>query len=365
RFKARYGLGPGALPAGEPSGRCQGALPYYLSEYGPENVFNVQETGLLYQLLPQNAFAVQGEACSVGTPNGERVTVAVGASMDGSEKLPLLVVGRSKSPRCFRNARSPPVDYEANGTAWMTSGVFERWMRKLDERFQARQQRVVICVGSLPVHPEVKNLKAVTLVFVPPDSSSCVAMKEGVIRSLKVQYRRCLIQRLVGCLEGNKEFTLTLLDAIEMLHLCWRRVTPEAIVKSFVEAGFKLETKEDGEDTEAESDSDLIARAQAAGVEFPEGFSLEEYAALDDGLATCEMPTNNERAYAEEGAAEQAGTSVDDEDEDEGDPVLGAEQCAPSKTDALGALDTLRRFLTTQNTDDSFHDSLDDLENYI
>ncbi|XP_062430738.1 tigger transposable element-derived protein 4 [Rhea pennata] len=372
RFKSRYGLVFRAQPGGAAAAAAadaltlwyQNVLPCYLNDYQPENVFNVKETGLLYQMLPSNTFSFKGETCSVGKVSQERVTVVVGSNMDGSEKLPLLVVGKDRSPHCFKDVKSLPVDYEANEMAWMTSEVFEQWVHKLDERFQAQQRRVVIFVDPLPAHSEVKNLKAIELAFFPPDASSCIAMKQGVIRSLKVKYRHCLITRFVDCVVGNKEFTLTLLDAVEMLHLCWRKVAPETIVKSYKEAGFKLETEEDGDkDTEVESDFDLIAHALAAGVEFPEGLSLEEYAASDDGLATCDMPANNERIFqgAQKSTSDKAGTFVDDE----GDGCLAAEQPLPSKNEALNALDTLRRFLRNQDVNNSLHNSLADLEDFI
>ncbi|KFO84398.1 Tigger transposable element-derived protein 4, partial [Buceros rhinoceros silvestris] len=337
----------------------QNVLPYYLNDYQLKNVFYVQETGLLYQMLPHNTFAFKGETCSVGKVSKERITVGAGTNMDGSEKLPLLVIGKNKSPCFFKDVTSLPVDYEANDTALMTSEVFEQWMHKLDGRFQAQQRQVVVLVDAHPAHTEVKNLKSVKLVFSPPGS------KQGLIRSLKVRYRHCLIKRFVDCVEGNKEFMLTLLDAIEMLYLCWREVTPETIVKGSSEAGFKLETEANGNNAEVESDFDLNARAQAAGVEFPGSLSLEEYAALDDGLVTYEMPANNVRMCTNENVSDKAGTSVDREDEDEGDQFQGAEQPLPSKNEALNALDTLRLFLRSQDTSDSLHDSLADLENFI
>ncbi|NXE18629.1 TIGD4 protein, partial [Ardeotis kori] len=372
RFKSRYGLVFRAQPVeaaatttvAAPTLWYQNVLPY-LSDYQPRNIFYIQETGLLYQMLPHNTFAFKGETCSVGKTSKERITIVVGTNMDGSEKLPLLIIGKNKSPCTFKDVKLLPVDYEANDMAWMTSGVFEQWVHKLDDRFQAQQRPVVILVDSLPAHTEVKNLKSVKLVFSPPDSSSCIATKQGVIKSLKIKYRCCLIKRFVNCVEGNKEFMLTLLDAIEMLHLCWRKITPETIVKSYNEAGFKLETKANGNDTEVESDFDVIAHAQAAGVEFPEGLSLEEYAALDDSLVTCEMPTNNERMSDKESTSDKAGTFVGDEDEDEGEQFQGAEQSLPSKNEALSALDTLRKFLRSQDMNDSLHDSLADLENFI
>ncbi|NWU70485.1 TIGD4 protein, partial [Pterocles burchelli] len=372
RFKSRYGLvfraqpveAAAATTVDAPTLWDQNVLPY-VKDYEPKNVFCIQETGLLYQMFPHNTFAFEWETRSVAKLSKERITIAVGTNMDGSEKLPLLVIGENKSQHCFKDLKLLPVDYEANDMAWMTSEVFERWMHKLDAIFQAQQRQIVILVDSLPAHTEVKNLKSVKLVFFPPDSSSCIATNKGVIRSLKVKYRCCLIKRFVDCIGGNKEFTLTLLDIIEMLHLCWRKITQETIVKSYSEAGFKIETKANGNDTEVESDFDLIAHAQAAGVEFPEGLSLEEYAALDDGLVTCEMSTNNERMCAKESTSDKAGTFVDEEEKEEGDRFQGAEQPLPTKNEALSALDTLQKFLRSQDTNDSLHDSLADLENFI
>ncbi|XP_062493500.1 tigger transposable element-derived protein 4 [Pezoporus occidentalis] len=372
RFKSRYGLVFRAQPAEAAATTTvdastlwyQNVLPYYLNEYQPKNVFYIQETGLLYQMLPHNTFAFKGETCSVGELSKERITVVVGTNMDGSEKLPLLIIGKNKSPHFSKDVESLPVDYVGNDMAWMTSEVFEQWMHKLDDKFQAQQRRVVILVDSLPAHTEVNNLKSIKLMFFPPDPSSCTTVKQRVIRSLKVKYRHCLIKRFVDCIEGNEEFMLLLRDAIEMLYLCWREVMPETIVKHYKEAGFKLETKANGDDTEAETDFNLLAHAQAAGVEFPEGLSLEEYAALDDGLVTYEMPTNNKGVGAKESESDKAGTFVCNEDEDE-DQFQGAEQPLPSKSEAMNALDTLRKFLRSQDTDDSLHDSLADLENFI
>ncbi|XP_063277400.1 tigger transposable element-derived protein 4-like [Prinia subflava] len=348
RFKSRYGLVFRAQPVeaaatstvGAPTLWYQNVFLYYVNYYQPKNVFYIQETGLFYQMLPHNTFAFKGETCPVGKQSKGSITVVVGTNMDGSEKLPLLIIGRSKSPRSFKDVKSLPVDYEANDRVCMTSGLFEQWMHKLDNRFQGQQCQVVIVVDSLPAHTEVKNLKSVKLVFFPPDSSSYIAMKERTIISLKVKYKHCLIKRFVDCVESNKEFMLILLDEIEMLYLCWREVTPETIVKSYNGATFKLETETNDNHNEVESDFDLIAHARTSAVEFPEGLSLEEYAALGDGLITYEVPTNNERMCAKESASDKTETFVGDEDKD-GDRLQGAKQLLPSKNEALNALDTL------------------------
>ncbi|KAH3740027.1 hypothetical protein DPMN_046722 [Dreissena polymorpha] len=57
----------------------------------------------------------------------------VAANMDGSDKLPLLVLGKSKAPICFKNVKSLPVRYASIKRAWMTSSVFQEWVHKLDD----------------------------------------------------------------------------------------------------------------------------------------------------------------------------------------------------------------------------------------
>lgn len=372
RFKSRYGLVFRAQPVEatavsvDPSAVWhQNVLPYYLNDYHPKNVFNIKETGLLYRMLPTNTFAFKGETCSIGQLCKDRITLVVGTNMDGSEKLPLLVIGKNKTPHCFKGIKSLPVCYEANRMAWMTSDVFERWMRKLDEKFQAQQRKVVIFVDSFPSHPEVKNLKSIELAFFPSClSSKFIAMKQGVIKSLKIKYRHCLIKKFLSSVEGSKEFTFSLLDAVDTLHLCWRAVTSETIVKSYEEAGFKSQ-KEESDRTNAETDTslDLVAHAQAAGVEFPEGLSIEEYAALDDDLETCEAAPKGDSEWPEENKSEETGFYTSDEEDDGGS--LGTELPLPSKTEAITALETLKNFLRSQDMSDELHNSLADLEIFI
>ena len=43
--------------------------------------------------------------------------------MSGTEKLPLLVIGKSAKPRAFKN-KELPVSYKSNKKAWMTGRIF-------------------------------------------------------------------------------------------------------------------------------------------------------------------------------------------------------------------------------------------------
>ncbi|KAK8774944.1 hypothetical protein V5799_010522 [Amblyomma americanum] len=56
------------------------------------------------------------------------------------EKLPLLVIGKSKNPRSFKGTKSLPVWYEANSKAWITQQLFEGYVRKLDPKFECYKE---------------------------------------------------------------------------------------------------------------------------------------------------------------------------------------------------------------------------------
>lgn len=95
-------------------------LPALLSEYEEKDVFNLDETALFFKMMPNKTLAVKTDSCFGGKASKERLTILLGANMDGSEKLPLLAIGKSANPRSFKNVRRLPIEYSNNKKAWMT-----------------------------------------------------------------------------------------------------------------------------------------------------------------------------------------------------------------------------------------------------
>ncbi|KAE9543694.1 hypothetical protein AGLY_002090 [Aphis glycines] len=91
-------------------------LPSLLKEYDSNDIFNADEFGLFFKCTPDRIMTFKGDSCHGGKKSKERVTVMVGANMTGTEKLKLLVIRKSKQPRCFKkkNVVSLPVTYAYN-----------------------------------------------------------------------------------------------------------------------------------------------------------------------------------------------------------------------------------------------------------
>ena len=77
-----------------------------IAQYDPENVYNMDETGLFFRLLPKNILLMPLE--DVRSVRGkkslkERLTLVVCAYATGTHKIPCTVIGKSKFPACIKN----------------------------------------------------------------------------------------------------------------------------------------------------------------------------------------------------------------------------------------------------------------------
>jgi len=63
-------------------------LPKIIDGYQPKDMFNVDETGLFYNLQLSMTLTYKGDSCHRRTKSKMRVTVLLGCNADGTEKLP-------------------------------------------------------------------------------------------------------------------------------------------------------------------------------------------------------------------------------------------------------------------------------------
>lgn len=161
--------------------------------YNPEDIFNADELELFHILTLDKTLKFKGEKCTGGKLSKTRITVMVAANMTGSCRKKLLVIEKSRKPRCFKNINSLPVTYESNNKSWMTSEIFERWLRTWDAELKLKKRKILLLVDNCPAHCSVDSLKFIKLVFSPPNVTSVLQpMDQGVIKSLKTHYRKLL-----------------------------------------------------------------------------------------------------------------------------------------------------------------------------
>ena len=92
---------------------CKKYPKFCMNFHMTENIFNADETTFFKCLLTKMQ-AFKGDKCFGGKKSRQRITVLLCASMADEVKVKMLVIGRSKSPRCFKTIKSLEVKYESN-----------------------------------------------------------------------------------------------------------------------------------------------------------------------------------------------------------------------------------------------------------
>ena len=214
------------------------------------------------------------------------------------EKLPLLVIGRSENPRCFKHVKTLPVSYKANRKSWMTSVLFEEWLRVIDAMMKQQKRKIVMILDNCPAHPAVKGLHNTELIFLPPNSTSITQpMDGGVIRAFKQSYRKKLLIKRLAAFEAGQEFSFNLLDSLFLLRHSWDCVTPSLIANCFRHCGFGS-MDEPGEneplfEEEIVEVSNIFERMRIL-FQIPCAIEFPDYVRVDDELEVSNLLTDQQ-----------------------------------------------------------------------
>ena len=209
----------------------------------PEQLYNADETALYWRMMPNKTLAGASETAAPGHKKvKDRVSLLACSNATGSHKLPLLLIGKSQNPRCFKhvNLDNLPVLYRAQQHTWMTSTIFTDWFKgvfvpKVKSHLLSKNlpMKAILLIDNCPAHPPDLAVEipdgAIECRFLPPNTTSHLQpMDQGPLETMKRNYRRFLIQKLVSedttttLTEAIKK--LTLKDTIFMIDRAWRAV---------------------------------------------------------------------------------------------------------------------------------------------
>ena len=245
RFRQRHGIVHRTI-RGEGRGVDQAVVDDFratvparlLEEFRPEDIFNMDETGLSYLAQSTKTLTFRDDS-AIGTKQPKnRLTVVPCANMTGTEKRQLLVIGRYLRPRCFKNAILP-CKYDANARAWMTSDVFRDWCLQWDRQLSRRGRRIALLLDNAPGHPAL-TLDNIKLVYLPPNTTSHTQpLDQGIIANFKSHYRHIFtLNHLCPAMKADKPLDFDVLKALDVCVQAWSRVTPRTIARCFRRAGF-------------------------------------------------------------------------------------------------------------------------------
>jgi len=213
--------------------------------YCEEQIYNCDETGLCYKMLPSKTLAVANDPHKhEGFKKlKERVALLFAVNRTGSHKLKPLCIGHSKSPRCFHhvNLNALPMDYRSSKNAWMTSAIFDEWFFKVPNvrrhlRMQKVEEKAVLLLDNCAAHPPGDQLVTadgkIRVLYLPKNTTSKIQpLDQGIISAFKAHYRREMVKAMIDSSLGVSGFlkTLNMKEVIYMSATAWAAVSPATI----------------------------------------------------------------------------------------------------------------------------------------
>ena len=169
-------------------------MPELLQHYPPRDMYNADKKGFYFRAVPDGTLSFSTDRLSGRKKAKERVTVLVCANMDGSDKRPLLVIGKSKMPRCFRNIARLLTFYMSSTNVCMTSMLFSKWLLDLNHNMVKENRYIALIVDNCSAHSKSSDeLSNVKIIFSSQMLLSVIQPCDmGIIRNLKALYRKSM-----------------------------------------------------------------------------------------------------------------------------------------------------------------------------
>ncbi|XP_061680365.1 tigger transposable element-derived protein 1-like [Syngnathoides biaculeatus] len=224
KFQKRYGLKSVALfddasSADDDAARryTEEEFPNLISEGGylPEQVFNMDKTGLFWKRMPSRTFLFKDEVKRPGfKPHKDRVTVIMCGNAAGFMLTPGLIY-KAKNPRALKtkNKALLPVYWMHNPKACMTKALTLEWFF----RCFVPQVRLYLAEKGLPFkvlllmdcaggHATDLQYDGVQIEFLPLNTSPLIQpMDQGVIRAFKALYTCYTMEGLITAVDDDDE----------------------------------------------------------------------------------------------------------------------------------------------------------------
>lgn len=339
RFKSRHGISFKCM-SGESASvddtvvddwKMQ-SLPAILAGFEPRDIFNADESGLFYKMRLGKAYGFSGDPCHGGKRSKERISVLFCCNMDGTEKSKLLLIGKSKRPLCLRGVHVP-VDWESNGSAWMTKDIFNKWLLNFDSKMAMQKRKVLLFLDNCSSHMKIPVLQATKVPYFPPGTTSkSQPIDQGIVHSVKTRYRTRLTERLLYDMQQKRESVIDLRFAVQVLSAVWEQVEARVIKNCFRKAGLALE---DGSELDhVVEDADQPDPGMWAAAEEASGQQdFSAYVNADSELVSTEEITDDEIV-----AQVTNVPAVHEPDEDE----EGGEEIATHKVTTAEALEHIQ-----------------------
>lgn len=331
RFKNRYGIRQlnvcGEKLSADPDAVAVFKTEFedYTQGYTKDQIYNADETGVNFKMLPTKSLASSKETSAPGHKmQKERITVLLASNASGTHRLPPMCIGKSKKPRALKDvARNAlPVFYRAQKSSWMSCELFAEWFSDQFvpkvEKFLTEKglpKKAILLIDNAPTHPCELKSGDIVVRFLPPNVTSLIQpLDQGVIATFKRHYRGLFLRTILQDSDMQNKNMNEALKAVNMKHViywcaqAWDNVKAETLQRCWS----KLYDGLEGDDSENfENLTEMVKRIP--GCEDMDTCEVDEWVVADDSQEITDQEIVETVLQSNADAIEE--TEVDDVDD--------------------------------------------------
>ncbi|KAF0710887.1 hypothetical protein As57867_005436, partial [Aphanomyces stellatus] len=135
--------------------------------------------------------------------NKKRITVALTTNAAGTDMIEPLFIGTAIRPRCFggQTPRDLGFDYYASKKGWMTSNIFNSYLKHEDDKMAQEERKFLMLVDNAPphlVHADT-HLRNVSVKMLPKNTTAHLLPQDaGITASFKAKVKQRQLQNALG-----------------------------------------------------------------------------------------------------------------------------------------------------------------------
>lgn len=222
-----------------------------------DQLYNADESGLFFKILPNYTLVHSKETSATGHKVAkDRITFMPCANASGSNKLPMLMIGKSKKPRAFKNIQLP-LQYDASKNAWMTRNIFQSWfhesfvpnVRQYSEKAGIEPKALLLLDNCTAHHFEDELCSddgRINVIFLPPNVTPILQpMDQHIIQTIKLKYREKLHQEIsFSSIDSAVHLkSINLKDVAFWLNEAWMSVSQSVLQQAWRNIGVCVGSK--------------------------------------------------------------------------------------------------------------------------
>lgn len=174
-------------------------------QYEPSEIYNMDETGLFWRQMPNGGLS-HGKIAGK-KKDKTRISLVVTTNADGSDRLPLWLIGTAKTPRALRgvNFQALGCVWRWNKKAWMRQDIMREWLYAFYRRIPIHKKALLLLDNASPHIAGLKSIPPpahIRVLFFPANATSIYQpLDQGIIQNLKHYYRKKWMRWMIAILD--------------------------------------------------------------------------------------------------------------------------------------------------------------------